>query len=143
MNRTVEEAVEDLRLAVERLADAVLGQNSGLGLNTRSIDRLLLQVQAATNALNEATNAQYEVRLGIRNINERLAVISKDVDDVDRGVREATGAHRLPPKPHAAVSTLEAFGKLPRGAQALVVVTTVSLAIAVGVGVYVWKVLGG
>ncbi len=146
MNRTVVEAVEDLRIAVERLADSVLAQNAGLGLNTRSIDRLLLQVQAATNSLNEATNAQYETRLGIRNINERLAVISKDVDDVGKETREASGVfmtHAPHRKEHAAVGIIEAFGKLPRWSQTLVVFALVLLSIVLPLAVYLWKGASG
>jgi hypothetical protein len=137
----VRRMVERALSLVERLADAVLAQNAAVGIHARSIDRLLLQLQAVTNAQTESTNAQYEVRLGIQRIGERLAILSKDVDDVERATREATGSFALSvrdPEKHVAVGVIEAFGKLPRWSQSLIVAGIFSTMI----GLLLWKVLG-
>jgi hypothetical protein len=146
---TADARIERLSELVERLADAVLAQNAAIGINTRSIDRLLLQLQAATNAMDVATNAQYEVRLAIKNVGERLAVIKEDVDDseqaardAERAAREVTGAFALSkrePEKHVAVGVIEAFGKQPRWSQSLIVVGI----FATMLGLLLWKVLGG
>lgn len=127
MSRTDEEPLNSL-------ADAVLAQNAAVGQLVRSIDRVLLQLQAATNAMEQAELNQHELRHELKVISERLAVISKDVDDVERAAREATGSFKRAAggdsSKHAAVGVLRAFGALPRATQVLLVLLVVALAVS-------------
>lgn len=70
----------------------------------------------------------------LKQMNTLLGVISKDVDDVERVTREATGAHALAaidPK----VKLLQEFGRLDRFTKVLIAIAVVSGG-AIGVLVY-------
>lgn len=82
-----------------------------------------------------------EVRHEISQVNRQLAIISKDVDDVERVTREATGAHALmaiDPK----VKLLREFGALDRYTKTLIA-TAVVAAGGIGALVHWLATLGG
>lgn len=84
-----------------------------------------------------------EVVRGVRHelgqVSRQLAVISKDVDDVERVTREVTGAHALDAKIDTKEGLLRAFGELPWFTQLLVVVTAV---LAGGFGHWLISLIG-
>ena len=113
---------------IGRLADAVLSLNASVSSLVRNGDRVLLQLQAATNAMEQNDMRQHEVRHELKVISERLAVTSDNVKDTQR---EVTGVGHRPSKDsgkHSAVGMLNAFGALPRGTQILLAVLIVALA---------------
>ncbi len=116
-------------LTIGRLADAVLSLNASVGSQIRNGDRVLLQLQAATNAMEQNDMRQHEVRHEMKVISERLAVTSDNVKDTQR---EITGVHHKAALKdsgkHSAVGMLNAFGALPRGTQILLAILIIALA---------------
>lgn len=109
------------------LVDAILANTSANTQLRVSLERLLFQYQSLETTL-------HELRLKLETALERLAVISKDVDDVERATREATGSFKLATKDDAAkptvVGALHAFAAAPKFAQALIVIAFVALALS-------------
>lgn len=114
------------------LADAVLSFNASVGSLVRNGDRVLLQLQAATNAMEQNDMRQHEVRHELKTISEKIAVTSDNVKDVQNDSRQ----FRLLPQSalkgdsgkHSAVGMLNAFGALPKGTQILLAILVIALA---------------
>lgn len=121
---------------VERLADNTLLLVQELRNGAKQSEKIAESLHNATEAMlavrrevhdgNAALDGhQHELRAALVKIGERLAVIGKDVDDVERVTREATGAHALSVRHEGNAGVLRAFGELPSRAQVLIVVVAV------------------
>lgn len=119
---------------LNNLADAVLAQNSAVGSLVCGIDRVLLQLQAATNQMGKNDDHMHEIRSIFGTIRERLAVTSDNVKDVQTGVaavRDKSAQFQRQDKDsgrHAAVGALRAFGAMPKLTQIMLVVLILALA---------------
>lgn len=126
---------EDLRNLLDQLAT-----NSKL---TRHLaDRTLILADSVNKNTEELLRTRqrlteiYEqreyIRGGLDLVNQKLAVISKDVDDVEKVAREVSGIHKTKSttKEHAVVGGLRAFGALPASTQVLVLVALVILGLS-------------
>lgn len=127
--------------SVVRLADNTLLlvqelRNSTLQFG-RNVEALRTSVEA-TNTLRREIhdgNAEHErvmrsIDFELKQMNKLLGVISKDVDDVERVTREATGAHALAAYGDTKAGLLKTFGEMPRFTQGLL--TVLASVIALG-----------
>lgn len=138
---------------VERLANNTLLLAQELRNTSKQFERTAEAVHSATEAMLATKREVHdalgpggavdgvirEVRYELNQVNERLAVISKDVDDVEKAAREATGAHVLVAKADTKEGLLRAFGEQPWFTQLLVVVTAV---LAGGFGHWLISLIG-
>lgn len=136
--------------AVVRLADNTLLlvqelRNSTLQFG-RNVEALHTSVEAMNALRREISdgNAEYEkvvrgVEHELKQVNKSLAIISNDVDDVERVTREATGIHALVAAKDSKEGLLRAFGELPWYTQMLVVV---GVAVAGGFGHWLLSLIG-
>ncbi len=107
-----------------------------------STNKLTEELLIVRQRLTEIYDQREHTRSGLDLIFQKLAVISKDVDDVEKVAREASGVHKVSTKEHAIVGSLRAFGTLRPLSQ--LIVGTVILLIALS-GWFGWliKMLGG
>jgi hypothetical protein len=138
---------------VERLANGVLMQSAELRNLAARLEAVCERLHSSTEAqlavkreLSEMLGAfdghQHELRAALGRINERLAVIGKDVDDVEKAAREATGAHQLAAHADTKTGMLRAFGELPARTQMLIAVVVVSLPFAGAAAHWLISMLG-
>jgi hypothetical protein len=91
-------------------------------------EAMLATKRVAAEALDNYETLAHQGRLAITESNKLLAVISKDVDDVERVTREATGAHRLAAADDTKAGLVRTFGALPRFTQVLIAILFALLA---------------
>lgn len=101
----------------------------------RVVEELLLVRRTNTDMHATIDEHRHEQRHQLQLINERLAVLSKDVDDVEKVAREVTGQYPKGDPEHAAVGAIKAFGALPASARWTLVLLAPSL-VAIGMAVH-------
>lgn len=123
--------LDQLETVVRSLADRVLTLANA---NEHGTEAILLARQKLT----EIYDQREYVRAGLDEVRREILSVSKDVEHVEKVTREATGAHPLvqiePDRP-TAVKVIEAFAKLPRVTQVLIIIAL----LAAGIGGWVWK----
>lgn len=97
--------------------------------------------QKAADLYDQNEERRGEINLGLRGIDEKLAVLSKDVDDVERATREATGTHRIKKTP-VAVSVLNTIIKVPTSGKIWLLVIAMSVLAVLVVGLILRQTLG-
>jgi hypothetical protein len=108
-------------------ADQRLQLADRVNRNTTAQDKLVDALLQLKQRLTEIYDQREFIRAGQEEILRKLAIISKDVDDVEKAAREATGAHKLHEE-STAIKIFDRFTAAPRRTQITLVILLAAIA---------------